>query len=278
MDIKKSLDYYEHVKNDIKFLTASDVRTKIILSLSESDKGLNEFRSELDLQSSSISRALKALEKEDMVFKREDKYFLSGFGKIIGLKLENIFKSVHTIKKCEKIWLNHYINGIPSFLIKKMGSFNNSFIIESTHMDIIKPYTYYSEILSKCNKIRAISSIFYYPFLQLYEERFENNAEVEMILTTLILDVVLKTIPLDRLEEMISSGYFKLLEIDEDVNMQFTVTEEFVSIGLFSDEGLYDATMMLISYDADAISWGNELFDHYLKKSQNFNLNIIEQI
>lgn len=276
MDTKSILDAYESVKDDIKFITASVVRTKIILSLNKSDKCLNDFKNELNLQSSSILRALKTLENESMIFKRGDKYFLSEFGKIIALKLDNFFKSVHAITKCEKMWLDHCIKGIPPFLIKNVGCLNNSFIVESTPTDIIKPHTYYVEIVSKCNKIRTVSSIFYHPYLDLYKERFESEAEVEIILTPLLFDVVRKAVPSDRLKEIISSNYFKLLEIDEDVSIQFTVTEKFICIGLFSNEGLYDATMNLISYDTDAIRWGNELFGHYSRKSQSIDLNNIE--
>ncbi|MBI5681088.1 MAG: DUF1724 domain-containing protein [Methanobacterium sp.] len=278
MDTKNILDVYESVKNDIKFITASAVRTKIILSLNKSDKCLNDFKNEMNLQSSSILRALKALENEDMVFKLEGRYFLSEFGRIIALKLENFFKSVHAITKCEKIWLDHCISGIPPFLIIKIGHLSNSFIVESTSTDIIKPQTYYAEILSKCNRIRAVNSIFYYPYLELYKERFKSEAEVEMILTPLILGVVNKTVSRDKLEKIISSNHFNLLEIDEDVNIKFTVTETFFSLGLFLNDGLYDATMNLVSYDRDAIKWGNELFDYYLKKSQNFNLDELENL
>lgn len=275
MDVKSILDVYEFVKSDIRFLTTSSVRTKIILSLNESGKSLNDFKIELGLQSSSILRALKSLENEGMAFKREGKYFLSEFGKIIAFKLEIFFKSFYTIMNCEKMWLDHCINGIPLLLIKRIGCLNNSFIVEATTTNIIRPHTYQSEIISKCNKIRIISPIFYYPYLNLFKERFKNETEVEIVLTPLIWDVICKTVPHDKLTRIISSNYFKLFKIDEDINIKFTVTEEFVSMGLFSNEGLYDATMILVSYGEDAIGWGNELFNYYVNKAQRINLEDI---
>jgi predicted transcriptional regulator len=65
------------------------------------------------------------------------------------------------------------------------------------------------------------------------------------------------------------------LSVDEDIKIAFTVTEKFLNFGLFSHDGMYDATMVLINYDKDAIQWGEELYEYYLKKAEIINLNDI---
>lgn len=267
------LNSYNYVKDDLKFTTTSSVRTKIILSLNQRDKDLNDLKIELHLESSAALHALKKLENQDIIFKKGKKYHLSSFGKIYALKSENLFKSFHAIKKCEKIWLDHRIEGIPGDFLKEIRCLSNSFLVESTPIDIIKPYNHYAELLSQAIQIKSVSPIFYYPNLNLYENILKKNADVELILTPLILEKMIKTIDKDNLKKISLLKNLKIQEIDEDVKIAFTVTEKFLSLGLFSIEGMYDATINLISYDTDAIEWGNKLFDYYLKKAQKVNLD-----
>lgn len=272
MDTGNIIDIYDTVKDDLKFITTSSVRTKIILSLKEGDKSINDLRSQLDLKPSSVSHALKNLEMEGIVFKDGKNYDLTSLGKLYSIKSENLIKSFGTIKNGQKMWLNHLMEGIPPFLIKKMGCLNNSFIVESTPTDIIKPHTYYAEILSKSNRIKVVSPIFYYPFFDLYTEGLGDKAKVEIILTPLILDAMIKNMGKAKLEKVIPSNNLKFLSMDKDIKIVFTVTEKFLILGLFLHDGLYDATMSLVTYDKDAIKWGEELYEYYLKETEEINL------
>ena len=273
MDILDTLNHYEDVKSDIKFVTTSSVRTKIILSLNEGDKDLNTLKNELDLESSAALHALKKLNGQNIIIKKENEYSLSSFGKLYAIKSENLFKSFYTIKKYEKIWLDHCIHGIPKNLLKEFKCLKNSFLVESTPTDIIKPHTHYAKLTNESCKIKAISPIFYYPYIDIYKNALKRDADVELILTPLILAKMTETAGNGILKEILSSKKFKLHKIDSNVKIFFTVTENFLSLGLFSTGGLYDATMNLISYDTDAIKWGNKLFNYYINKTRKLTLD-----
>lgn len=271
MDTNEIMSVYEYVKDDLKFITTSSIRTKIILSLKE-DKDLSQLKYQLRLKPSSISHALKRLEKENLVLKKGKKYSLSSLGKLYFIKSQNFFKSFEAIKNCEKMFLNHLIEGIPSFLIKRMECLANSIIVESTPIDVIKPHTYYAELVSNAVNIKALSPIFYYPFLDLYFNGLKEGAKAEIIVTPLILDAMVKNAEKEKLEKKISSNDLKLLRVDEDVKIALTVTEKFLNFGLFLNDGIYDATMSLVNFDKDAIIWGEELYEYYLKKAKVVNL------
>ncbi len=273
MDTIDILDLYDGIKGDIKFVTTSSVRTNIILSLNKGNKDLNTLKKELHLESSAALHALKKLENQKMVIKKENGYSLSSFGTLYAFESGKLFKSFYAVKKCEKIWLDHWINGIPPNLLAEIGKLSNSFLVESTPTDIIKPHSYYAELVSNAYKIKSVSPIFYYPYIDLYKNSLKENIDMELILTPLILDKMIETAGSDFLNEILSSKNFKLYKIDEDVRIAFTVAENFLSIGLFSNEGLFDATINLISYDTDAIEWGNKLFNYYLSKAKKLDLD-----
>lgn len=272
MDTANILNLYDDVKDNIKFITASSVRTKIILSLIQETKNLTALKNELNFESSSALRELKKLEDRDIIYKKENEYSLSSFGKVYATRSKDLFEFIYVIKKHEKIFLGHHIDGIPSDLLREIKHLKDSSIIESTPLNIIKPHTNYAKLLSDALSIKGVSPIFYYPYIDLYTKKLKENADVDLILTPLILDKVLETANKENIKKVLKSGILKLWKIDEDVKIAFTVTDKFLSLGLFSADGLYDATMNLVSFDEDAIKWGNELFDYYLRKAHRFEL------
>lgn len=267
------LSLYDNIRGDMKFITTSSVRTNIILSLNKGNKDLNELKKELNIESSAALHALKKLETHDIVIKNGSEYVLSSFGKLYAIKSEKLFKSFYVINSCEKIWLDHWIDGIPKKLLREIGCLNNSFLVESTPTDIIRPHSHYARLIANAHEIKCVLPIFYYPYIDLFKNALKRNAYLEFILTPLILDKTIETAGVELLNDSLSSKNLKLYKIDEDVKVALTVAENFLSIGLFSVEGLYDATMNLISYDADAIEWGNKLFNYYLNRAKKLNLD-----
>jgi len=56
---------------------------------------------------------------------------------------------------------------------------------------------------------------------------------------------------------------FKLYIISDDLKVAFTVTDRFLSLGLYRLDGTYDAGNDLICIGKDAIAWGFDLFEYY---------------
>ena len=98
MNINEIMDVYDEVKDDLKFITTSSIRTKIILCLKGENKSFNEIKCQLGLKSSPLSHTLRKLENKDIVIKKGKKYSLSSLGKLYVIKSENLFRSFEAIK------------------------------------------------------------------------------------------------------------------------------------------------------------------------------------
>lgn len=109
-----TLKLYEEVKDDLKFISSSAVRTKIIISLTEGTTKLKDLKKELAADSSTILHAMKKLEEKNLVYKKRDEYFISQTGIVIGLKLIDMIKMLFIFKNDEDIILN---NNLPQDLI-----------------------------------------------------------------------------------------------------------------------------------------------------------------
>ena len=76
---------------------------------------------------------------------------------------------------------------------------------------------------------------------------------------------------MEYLKSFISQDMVKFWVIPE-VKIAFTVTDKYLSLGLFLEQGDYDNSKDLISDDYDAVTWGNQLFKYHKNQAKPFTL------
>jgi len=276
MYIDDTLNFYEEVKDDLKFLNTSSVRIKIMICLSEGPKKTKDLREIMRIQSSTILHGITELEKQKLVSRKGDDFYLSELGEITALKLTDMIKTSISLKKFRKLWLNHEISAIPNDLLLELGDLSYSKLIEAGHDDIAKTHGIHAQIILNANEIKGVSPIFYPDYLETFDVVLNKGVKVELILTE---DVLKKTIEshdpenLEHLKNLISEKQLKIWKIKEDIKAAFTVTDKAITLGLFSKKGTYDSTRFLVSDHDDAIAWCNRLFDYYLKRAQKIDLD-----
>ncbi len=275
MNSKELLELYDDVKNDLKFLSSSSIRIKILISLSEEKLGLGELKEVLGLESSTILHGMRKLEDNKLIFKEGSKYCLSQTGKIIGLKLIETIKTLSVTKKNEKIWLNHEIESVPYDLLMKMGDLYSSKLVVSEPTDVLKPFKAFDQVLNESQVIKSVSSIFDPNYIGIFKKvLLKNGAEVEIILTEQVLKKMMDNLDLKCLiilRKLMKNDKFKVWKIEDDLKVIFTVTDKFMYLGLFSTTGEYDSTKYLISEHPDSLAWGETLFDYYRERAEIFS-------
>ncbi|MDO9045007.1 MAG: DUF1724 domain-containing protein [Methanobacteriaceae archaeon] len=50
------------------------------------------------------------------------------------------------------------------------------------------------------------------------------------------------------------------------------MADDFIALGLFLENGVYDSNRFLISEGKESLNWGNRLFNHYLGQANEFKL------
>ncbi|MCZ3366119.1 MULTISPECIES: helix-turn-helix transcriptional regulator [Methanobacterium] len=267
MNSKGIYEQYDKAADLLKFLTSSNVRTSILLSLNESSKNLTGLKQDLNLESSTIIHSTSKLEKRDLIFKNGENYSLSQIGKIFTIKLVNLIKTMDSIKNHEKLWLNHEIDGIPKDLITNLGDLRKSSLIEADSMDIHKPHTNFIQLLEYVKKMKGVSPVYHPDFPEIIKILVSNGTYVQLIVTNPILRILNRGV----LTEVYSKKNFELYVTNEHVKEAFTVADDFFSLGLFIVNGIYDYSIDLVSDDKNAIAWGEKLFEYYLKRSKKVN-------
>ena len=257
------------IQKTLRLTACSDLRRGILVSLREGKKALSELRDELGMSSTTAIHALRELEKDNLLFQNTDRtYALTKIGVVIALKLTDFMDTIDVLKKHEVFWLTHDLHGVPPHLLEKIGGLQDSTLFEDTATDIFKVHTSFINLLANAKKIRGVSSIFAHEYPALFEELIlKKKTDVGLIVTKEVLEKIdqeiLKKIFADK-----RSNKLKLYITNKDAKAAFTVTDSFLSLGLFHVDGTYDYNRDLVSYDKKAIEWGKELFEWYLKRAE----------
>jgi predicted transcriptional regulator len=260
----------DEVQDNLKFLAISGVRAKIMITLRDGPKNLSELRELIDLRSSTILHGMNELEKRNIVYKIGDRYSLSPTGKILTLNFTDLVKSVIVAKRFEKLWEGHQIEGIPDHLMLQIGSLINAKLIESEPTDIYRPHLNFTQLLARSKKFRGVSPFFHPEFSELMIAMVSKGVDTKLIVTESIMNKLYELAAQDpeTFTNLTSQENFELWITDQDVKLGFTVTDEFISLGLSLDDGTYDYSMDLVSDDRDAILWGEKLFEYYRERSK----------
>jgi len=269
------LDIYNETKDLLRYTSSSSVRVQILICLNEGLQTMSELKKEIGISSSTISHNLSNLEKKKITTKNGEKYALSPLGHIITLNLIENIKTTSAVTKFRRLWLNHDLTSIPPELIKKIGDLHKACLIEAESEEIYKPHETYEQILQNSKYVKGVSPIFRFSYIDLYRNLVENDIDIELILTKDIISKTLSGIDsksLEYLQDFMSQKKVKFWIIDANVKAAFTVTDKYLSLGLFHEDGDYDHTRDLISDDHDAVTWGNQLFEYYRDQAEKFKL------
>ncbi len=265
---------YEEVEEDLKFITTSGVRIKTMLSLMESPKTSSQLREEFGIGTSTIIHAARDLEKQGILIEKIDGYHLTNIGKIISMKLLDLIETLSVIKKTKQYWLTHDITGIPEEFLERLGELRGFKVIKSSPTNLLQVLSIYVKLVSKAKELKGVSPVFVPEFSKIVKKLLKRGAKVHLVISKEIMGEVLKSYEKEADEEVkekIKEGYLKIWVID-DVKVAMTVTDSFISLGLFNLDGSYDFSTDMISYDREAIKWGRELFEYYKSRAKEIML------
>lgn len=281
MNIVDILNSYDEVKDNLEFQSMSNVRTKIIINLSEGPKNVKELQKSIGIARSIILHGINELEKENLVLSGGNYYYLSKIGKETASKLIDMIKVRIVLQNNRELWLNHEIESIPYHLLMEIGNLSNSELMEIENDDLSKTHRIHANAVLTAGKVKGVSPIFYSDYINIFNTILNKGVNVELILTEDILKKTIKSYDSKSLGEfigLISKKQLKIWKLNEDVKVAFTVTDKAITLGLFSKKGLYDSTRLLVSDHKNAIEWCNKLFDYYLKRAQKVGLEYFEDL
>ncbi|WP_303294700.1 helix-turn-helix transcriptional regulator [Methanobrevibacter woesei] len=249
-----------HEFKNIKYILTSTMRTKLIISIYEKEKNLEELRNELKKPSATILHGLKELENLNFVKKINKNYSLTSNGYLLAVNMLKLIENWYSINKNEIFWNRHDLKCIPKDLLKKLYQLKNSYCINSTNDDLSKALTTYIELLGESENLKIILPI----FSEIHIENLLNLVEKGNI-DNLSL-ITREEHP--KFKEILNLNNVKVTTLNLPINIFLTCSDEFISLTLFFKDGHYDDSQLLIDRSEEGILWGESLFNHYKKKKK----------
>lgn len=250
------LKHYDSISSEVKYLTNSLVRLKILATLYDHPSNMKDLNKSTGLIYSSISSNMHKLELGGHVYLDLNKYYLTNSTR---LKIEHIIELgdlITLLNEFFNILDKHLVNMIPNQSVAELFLLGKANIIESDSIDAYKMYNFIESALSNADDVKCVFPFYYESFNEKLNELSENEKKVEVMVPSSIFEIY---------DE--KSKVRKLYPFNGEKTFLLIVTEELMILGLFKDDGYFDQNRLLTSKSKDSIKWANNLYENF--KNEN---------
>lgn len=264
-----SITVYGKIEDEIKSIFRSRLETQILLSLGEENKTLLQLREITGSTSQAVIPKIRILESNQLVEEDGHNYRLTPMGKILTSRIEDCIFVFGVFLKFKDFWTKHHLKGIPEPLLNDVGDLLDSEIIRDTTEDVHQVLSSYFRYLQGSRQIFVVSSMTSIELINAVIERLAQGIPVEVVINKDVFEKLDKEPYIEKYYEMMQYSNFKLMVTEEYVRVGTTVTENFLSFGLYKKDGmLFDLTEQIFSFDKKGLSWGKRFFQYYKDRSK----------
>ncbi|MDO5823046.1 transcriptional regulator FilR1 domain-containing protein [Methanobrevibacter sp.] len=254
---KSYLNSYESISEELKYMTNSIIRLKILATLYKCPLNMKDLNQITSLSYSSISSNMHNLELKGYVYREYNKYFLSNSTK---LKIDQVMKLGYIINLLNdffNILDKHLVNMIPNQSVAELYLLGNAHLIESDGIDVYRIYNFIENSLSSAKQVKCVLPFYYENFNDKLNELVENNNDVEVMIPSGISKIFNKKSKIKNLSYFAGENTFLLI-----------VTDQLMILGLFKEDGYFDQNRLLTSKNSDSIKWASNLYENFKIKNK----------
>lgn len=248
----------------LDLIFSSEKRREILLLLREGPKSIGEIESFLHSSSITIYPQIKLLKERRFLYRKEDqKYELTLLGRAIAEKMKSLVDTLETLENKNEFWNSHKLDGIPTHLLNRISDLKGStFAKPLDESSMFSSHTEFAENIAKSKFVKGIS-----PFIHpVYPSMFLFFAEKGIDISLIVTEPVFKRMRTEfrpEVAKFLSLENARIYVYDKEMLLSCAVTNCFFSLGLFYKNGVYDHINDLISFEPEALRWGEELYHFY---------------
>jgi predicted transcriptional regulator len=257
-------------------LLRSELKQKVLLSLLKSDKKLADLKTDINTTETTILHVLKEFEKLGLTTKTAGVYSLSSLGRIDAQICEDSYNAGQVMEKFKEFWLLHDIKPIPANLLFKIGVLRDAHLVKSERSELGKVHDTFLKMMANTRKVVGVSPIFHPDFVSVFKTVLNGGGTIDLVATNEVFnktfESAVSTRDAELFQKFLVKGQLKIYLLD-DLKIALTVTENMLSLGLFSLKGEYDYTTKSVVTDPSTLQFGEEIFREYLKKAERVNFS-----
>ena len=265
--ISNTLENYEPISKDIKFLPKSLIRLTILKKLYESPMNMKEINQETNINYSAIYNTLHLVKMSVHVYRKKNNYQLSNSMRIYVSNILKLAELTILLDEISEITQNHIVNSLPLESIYELNNLNGIDLIESDGLNVYKTYELIEKAIMKSEHVNAILPFSYCDINDSFNEVLKKDKKIRLISPLEIKDILFKHLNIS--DDNLEINFFDFKETDY---LLLISTDKKMMLGFFKDDGAYDQNRLLTSTDDKCISWANELFENF--KKENIKMSI----
>ncbi|WP_449288721.1 helix-turn-helix transcriptional regulator [Methanosarcina mazei] len=243
----------------------SQKRRDLLLLLGEEPRTMEEIKVILDVSPTAILPQIKRLTDSDLVIQKNGSYELTDMGEQVFKKVRSLVDVLCLVEK-DNYWMEHDLDGIPQYLLDRIGDIKDCNPIKADPSQIFEPNTELLDFFSSSRYLMVFSSFYRPEFLPLFLKLARLESDVSLIFTESVLEKFLhnyerkirKFTTMDNTELSVCKDGVKIAEL--------IVSDRGMMISLFDDQGRFYHEYMHCT-EPQAISWAKELFDFYKSRA-----------
>jgi len=242
----------------------SDKRQRLLLLLMEGPRNIDQIKTSLNVTSKSMMPQINKLKEQNLIInhKEDGSYRLSSIGRITVRNMMPLLRTLGVLEENNEYWASMDLTTIPDELACRLGELGECMVIDPDVNHLFDLPLEFTENLKRSHHVRSFISYFHPLYPSLYSELSQRGADLELILTRPVFERM-KENCYNELQTMMDSENTKIYICDDEMKLTITLTERFIYICFFNDEGRYDHKKVM-SFDESALRWGNELIDNYI--------------
>jgi predicted transcriptional regulator len=249
----------------IEVLLSSEKRKKVLLLLQNGPREMKTLLESLKTTRAALLPQMKILKESHLISQNEDTYESTTVGKLIVEEMITFLRTASMFGGNDYLG-THYIDFIPSHLLKKLPEIGSLDIID---IDITDLFSQDKELFKKAAKSKywlEVTSILYPDFHYFYTEMLGHEIDISIIITQDVYDKA-KHDYYESFKEIMDLRLISMYLYPESMEFaSFIVTDGCVSFRLLTHEGVFDNKKMHICGPA-ASECGKELFEYYRQQS-----------
>jgi predicted transcriptional regulator len=247
----------------IDLIFSSDKRKKILLQLKEGPKNMDELVDHLNVGPTSVYPQIKLLKEGNLLYRENNLYELTPIGKIVVEKMKPFLDTVETFEDKYDFWRMHRLDSIPPHLLKRISALKCSIFAKSLNEgSMFSPHEEFVENISNSKFVKGISPFIHPLYPKMFLHFAERNIDVSLVVTESVFKR-LKTEFRSEIEKFLALDNTRIYVHNKEIFISCAVTDCFLSLGLFYDKGVYDHINDIISFEPEALYWGEELHTYY---------------
>ncbi|TGC07426.1 helix-turn-helix transcriptional regulator [Methanolobus halotolerans] len=252
-------------KSLIDVIFASDKRKETLLLLKDGHQEMKSLLKSLDTTRQALLPQMKILEEHHLVFHYDDIYELTFIGELIVDKVRPLIDTTEVLDVDIDYWGTHDFDFVPPNLLERINELKHYKIINPPLMDLFNLHkTYHKDKTPE--HVYSVGNIFYPNYQSRFTEMIDNKITINYIVSKDLFNKIRKESN-EHIELLIKSGYFKLYVYHQKINFLFFTFDDYhIVMNPLKKAGDVDHSYIICSTE-DALNWGKELFNYYLKDS-----------